>query len=348
MKLSRLAYAIPTLLVATSASAAPELSGRAVTAIVYDNITTTTTDAVTKATNKTTDNRPTMKSGASFLAVKGSTPISDETSLDYHLEYNVNIDGGSDNFTSRFTQLSLNNKQLGKLSVGRALASEWYIRSDASYFYTRGTGLPFGYDGQWVNNTIIYQSPKFNDSTQLKLQYTMNEGGDNKGGKFTTYDTNGVQKTINRDYAVGTLTHKVGDLELGAAGVFAGSDFKAFRGNVSYTANDLTIGAVAQHANYASKNNELGGLVSAEYKLDEPLTLWAQTGYATNYKGRKDSSNFVASTGAVYKLAEKTSVFGTASMSKTKDWTVNASASNLLDKKETGSMGVEVGVIHKF
>lgn len=309
---------IAAIALATSqAQAAPEIYGRLYLGAMHQTEKTTSPDGVSIKTDTTT-----LESGGSRIGFKGKEPLNDKLDIEYRLEYRtaLDTDDKSQHFTPRNTWLGVSHKDYGTLRVGRILTPDDDIDwADQSYNYSDAAGTPFGYASQRANNAILYLSPKFNkDQTQFIAYYGMDE--DRKsGGNFKTF-VNDTQTSISRDFGLVGLTHEVAlpnkrTAFVGATYTHAGSDFNALRGTVSYDVNEkLNLATMAQQVDYNSNNNELGAIVSAYYKINKPLHVYAQVGHTKNYGGYKDSKATNASLGAIYFIKDNLRAYGTTSM----------------------------------
>lgn len=340
----------------TQAFAEPKVSGRVYLSALYDNIETkTTTDGIT---SKSTSDRPVLNSGGSRLRITGSEKLGDKTDLEYWLEYNVKLDddnvtkeGKNNNFTSRNTYLGLKHKDYGTVRVGRIYTPDDDIDYvDNGYLYASGASVPFSYFGQRTNNTIQYIKPFNNEKTQVKFHYAMDEdtslykeGVNNNGGSVSTL-VGGKSVSTKRDIAAAHILHEDEKFEAGLAYTYAG-DFNATRAMFNYKpTKELSVGIMAQQVDYNSGNNELGALLSSYYKINDKLDMYAQAGYAENYKGWKDGEKTTASIGAIKWLKKDgTKVRTFASLSYVDETSFSLGDGNALTKTQTEGFGIETG-----
>lgn len=344
--------AVATL--SSQAFAEPKISGRLYLSSLYEKTETkTTTDGVSTTTKS--DARPTLNSGGSRIRFTGSEKINDTTDLEYRLEYNVKLDddnvtkeGKNNNFTSRTTYVGLKHKDYGTVHFGRMYTPDDDIDYvNQAYLYSTGASNPFSYHGQRTNNTIQYTTPKFNnDKTQIKLHYAMDEdfavykeGANNNGGSVSTF-VDGKSTSVKRDLVVGHILHEDEKFDAGLSYTHAGDDFSAVRGMFSYKpTKELTLGVMAQHVDYNSKDNELGFIASAYYQLNDSLDIYGQAGHTTNFGGVKDATQTVGSIGAIKWLKkEGTRVRAFASTSYANDSTKGA------NKTDKDTYSVETGL----
>lgn len=377
MKKSHLFYAVSAALLATTAHAAPEVSGRLYLSGLYEDTDVKSTNVatgadVTDASDSTS--RTTLNSAGSRLRVKGSETLTPNTDLEYWLEYAIKVDddnrtssGISQNFVSRNTYVGLKHKEYGTVRVGRIYTPDDDIDYvGAGYLYAAGADLPFTYYGQRSNNTIQYISPKIADAVQVKLHYAMDEENNTQpadpatavpgvtppnvnGGGFKTFK-DGVPSTVNRDFIAGHVLYSKDKLNTGVAYTHAGDEFNALRAMVSYDVTDkLNLGVMAQRVDYNSGNPELGVVASGYYKLDPKHDVYAQVGFADNYGGYKDGETTRVSVGGIKWLKKdggtRVRVFGSLNHADTTSFSGSGAT---LVKKETSAFGIETGLRYDF
>lgn len=322
------------VLVAGQAYAAPELYGHLFLGALYEyKKETTTTPAIgnTPAKSKTeeTKARPTMQSAGSRVGIKGDHKLNPTVDLEYQLEYNVLLhDVDKDRstlFVPRNTYIGLKHKDYGSLRFGRLLTFDSdEIDTNKAWAYSDATVSPFSYEGQRANNTLAYYSPKLNNNkTQFVASYTMGESG-RGGGSFDVFN-NEVPAEAKREFAVIGATHEIDfaanrKATLGSTYTYAGKQFNALRGTVSYDIDDkLNLSGAVQRTDYNTKFNEFGVMLGASYEVDgllsvsKPLNVYAQIGHSNNYKGYRASQLTVASVGATYDINDNLMAYSSIS-----------------------------------
>ncbi len=347
-------------LLSTGAYAAPQLFGSAFSGVLVENTETTTTNLNTgeATTSKAQDTHvefPTI-----WFGIKGSESINDTLEVSYHLEYATTISDDAKPVApkSRNTYLGLKHKRYGALQVGRMGTSDWGIDYvDQSYLYAQGADVPFLYNGQRVNNAVLYKSPTFNqDKTQVFAQYALKEN-DKGGAEFELRDwLNKTYLNVNHELAVVGVTHSNDKVDYGATYSTAGKNFHALRLSSSYKVNDkvqLAIMGQVTDYNARSKNSkkELGVIAGATYQYSRPLQFYVQGGYADNYGGHPDGSNKIFSMGGVYEKTDNISLYGSVSGLRKKSYDHSfdddkrAYNNNLVSEQ---ALGVETGVYFTF
>lgn len=346
MKQSLLATAIKTSSVLAIAAlsahafAAPDIYGQIRMSLLYQNEKASKNNLVDI---KKTD-RSQLTTGNSRVGIKGSEKLTDNTDLEYKLEYKVDVaENTSSNFSARHGYLALNNKQYGKLLVGRTISQDDTISVGSAYLWGTGIGPNLGHDAAWVNNTIVYTTPKLNNGkTSAFIQYGMDEG--EKGGRsFTTFTKNKLTgkleaKDVSRDFFLVGGTHKLGKTTLSASYTYAGSALNSLRGTVSHKLNDkITLDGLVQYTDFNSNDNELGLFAGVAYKVKEPMTAWVEAYHTDNFKGYSNGKASGLNVGTSYDFSKSLTAYANVGYAKEKYSTNN-----------TDGKGFEIGALYKF
>lgn len=273
MKKLLLATAVAALSV-SAAHAAPQIYGKALLTVDYVDFAD--------------DSETQLNSTGSRIGLKGGEALTANTDLVYQLEYGIDIDENSDQFTSRDTYLGLANKQYGTLVAGRLSAID-----DNINYVSQTVGLFDGFnaaswDGDRVNNSMAYFSPAYN-GLQLMAMYGLD--GDQ--------DPNGLQ---DGGYGVG-VKYEPANQPLRAGATYIGSgDFNTIRVSGAYDLNNqIGLGALYQITDnndgavigkdedgkailWGTKKENLFAL-SGTYKTATPWTAYAQAEMTTNVAG---------------------------------------------------------------
>ncbi|MDO4250074.1 MAG: porin [Moraxella sp.] len=283
------------------------------------------------------DERAQLASGNSRLGFKGTSDLTENTKLEYRLEYRIDVAessaGSTTNFAARHGYLAFDNKKYGKILVGRTISHDDYLSTSVAWW--RGTGIGYGtaHDAAWVNNTFVYTSPKFNgDKTQFFAQYGMDEG---VGGarSFNTFK-DGVATTVERDFIMAGVMHEGEKANLNAAYTRAGGDLSSLRLSGTYKASDaLTLLGLTQYTDYNSDDNELGLFAGAEYKINEPWSAWVEASFVDNVGGVASGEYKGINIGAKRDFSKSTFAFGNIGYA---------------DDAADDVVGVEVGMVHRF
>ena len=257
MKKLLLATAVAALSV-SAAHAAPQIYGKALLTVDY----------VDFADNSETQ----LNSTGSRIGLKGGEALTANTDLVYQLEYGIDIDENSDQFTSRDTYLGLANKQYGTLVAGRLSAID-----DNINYVSQTVGLFDGFnaaswDGDRVNNSMAYFSPAYNGLQGMAMY-----------GLDGDQDPNGLQ---DGGYGVG-VKYEPANQPLRAGATYIGSgDFNTIRVSGAYDLNNqIGLGALYQISDLDKSDKENLAAVSATYKTATPWTAYAQAEMTSNVGG---------------------------------------------------------------
>lgn len=355
MQMKKLPLALCTIL-ASTAYAAPTIYGSGFTGFIYEPVTTATTNLTTNVVSAEKTKEDFFRYPSIRLGLEGSEEINDKLSIEYKLEYEADVEKDKVNLTPRDTYIGLAHKNYGEIQVGRIPTLHSNIDSvDNSYLYAQGADSPFSYGFQRLDNAIVYKSPKFNsDNTQIMAQYAFRS--DKGDVSFTTRDwVNKSYIEVKRELASVGLSHKMGKSEIKATYTQAGKDFKALRGVVSGEVNDkLNVGIMGQMTDYFASSKsakELGAMVGVTYQYSEPLGLYAQAGYATNYGGHPEGKKAVGSIGVTYGYNDKITLYASASgVNSTEIDHAFDDETKLYknEKQDIKAMGIETGVSFSF
>lgn len=319
MKKLLLASAVAALSI-TAAQAAPTIYGKAF-------LTLDLQDGDKNSPAK--DSRSQLNSNASRLGVKGSENLTANTDLVYQLEYRLEVDDNTQQFTSRDTYLGLAHKQFGTLVAGRLTAIDSYVdyANVTVGGVIGGDNVLASFDAPRANNAFAYFTPERN-GIQLMGMYVMDENNatDNLGR-----DAFGV----GAKYEPSTMPVKAGVSYIQAG------DFRTARVSGAYALSPtLTAGALYQHTKFATKGSEKENAftVSANYKVAQtPWTAYGQVDVVDNVGGAKNSDAQRLAVGGKYAFNKNT----TAHM-------YGAFLKQEVQKVDQDSYGVGAGIEYKF
>ena len=264
MKKLLLATAVAALSV-SAAHAAPTVYGKAfLTADYYDFDDESTTQ---------------LNSTGSRIGFKGAEALTANTDLVYQLEYRIDVDEDSDQFTSRDTYIGLSNKQYGTFVAGRLTTLDDYINyaNQASGGVLGGDDVLASFTAPRANNAMAYFSPTYN-GLQFMGMYGLD--GDQDANSLSDHEQFGAgvkYEPTNQPFRVG------------ATYITAGDALKAARVSGSYDLNkDVTVGALYQNTDVDTNDNENLITVSGTYKTATPWTAYAQADVVSNVAGQSD------------------------------------------------------------
>lgn len=262
--------------------------------------------------NPADDSTTKLVSNSSRIGFKGDEEIMDGTNLIYQLEYGINVDDNSTQFTSRNTFIGLQNNQYGTLLAGR---------HDTPYKLAKGSVDVFNdYDNVALgklmvgetraNNVVAYKSPaivgmpvNFMGAVVLSekdkdadVSTTDNDEGANGYSASLAYDQNGVYLAAGYDNNIissktDSAWRVVGSVDMGKLNMVKG----------------LTLGSLYQVTDVADKkDDEKSWLISGKYKVGStPWAVKAQYIDTANYKGSSSDASEIA-LGAEYSFNKAT------------------------------------------
>ena len=264
MKKLLLATAVAALSI-SAAQAAPTVYGKAFLTLDYSDF------------DDKSDT--TLNSNSSRIGFKGAEALTANTDLVYQLEYGIDIDENSDQFTSRDTYLGLANKQYGTFVAGRLTTIDDNINyaNQASGGVLGGDDVLASFTAQRANNAMAYFSPTYN-GLQFMGMYGLD--GDQDANSLSDHEQFGAgvkYEPTNQPFRVG------------ATYITAGDALKAARVSGSYDLNkDVTLGALYQNTDKDTDDNENLITVSGTYKTATPWTAYAQADVVSNVAGESD------------------------------------------------------------
>ncbi|STZ56308.1 Outer membrane protein (porin) [Moraxella lacunata] len=347
MKKLLLASAVAALSI-TAAQAAPQVYGKAfLTLDVQDG----------NDNSRSKDSRTQLNSNASRIGFKGSEALTANTDLVYQLEYRIEIDandnnGNNRNFESRDTYLGLANKQYGTLVAGRLTAIDGQVDyvTVAQGGVIGGNGVLTAFDAERANNAFAYFSPERN-GLQFMGMYVLDEDKTQLSSVLVGSDSSAVNRTANdslgRDaFGVGAKYEpENAPYRAGVTYIQAG-DLKFTRVSGAYDLNPATtVGALYQHSDLDTNDNENAFALSAEHKLVQtPWTAYGQLDFVDNAGGNKDAEIFRTVVGGKYAFNQATTghLYGAYQRSE------GVNLSNAATGNKANAYGVGAGIEYKF
>lgn len=340
MKKLLLASAVAALSV-TAAQAAPQVYGKVFLTADYNDGSgdeTVVDNATGVSTTTKGDNNSTFRlnSNASRIGVKGGEKLTANTDLVYQLEYRVNVDDSSAQFTSRDTYLGLSNKQYGTVLAGRLSAIDGMI--DYANVTAGGVvgndGVLASFDSPRVNNAVAYVSPTYNDVTFMAMY-----------GNDADQDAGSLP---GGGWGVGAKYEPAGQpFRAGATYIHASKMVdSAIRVSGAYDINPtLTVGALYQLTDYDSNDNENAFTISAEHKTLTPWTAYAQVDVVDNLGGASNAEAQRLVVGGKYGFNKATTGHVYGGYSNAKTVTNNGVTTTTTD---SDGFGIGAGIEYKF
>lgn len=298
----------------SSVQAAPTVYGKILLTGEYAN---TDYDDSQKEDESTTK----LVSNSSRIGFKGDEAITNDTNVIYQLEYQVNVDDNSPQFSSRNTFLGLQNKQYGTILAGRHDTPFKLAKGNVDVFNdydSLGLGKLM-YGEVRANNAIVYKSPTLAGYPVTFVgAVSLNECNTVDGNCVETKTVDGKTVTTSYDktnaYSA-MVNYDQNGIYLGAGydkDVIA-KDTDAWRlaGSVDMgkmnMLTGLTLGALYQTADFNTNEDEQAWLISGKYKLNNtPWAVKAQFIDTANKGGKKDVDATEVTVGAEYSFNKAT------------------------------------------
>lgn len=222
-----------------------------------------------------------LENNFSRIGIKGSSQLTDTTSLFYQIEVGVNGESqgnGDKPFSARPTFIGVKHNAYGALAVGRIDPVFKMAKgmSDAMDNYSLKHDRLFAGDKRW-GDSFEYKSAYWN-KLQLGVSYLMEDN----------HYSNNDNRRDNGNYQLaltyGDKFFKASDVYLAAAYSDGVEDIEAYRAVMQYKWNNWQFGTMAQHSKLANTDKTDwqqregdGFIISAKYQWGQ-LSLKAQYG----------------------------------------------------------------------
>lgn len=236
-----------------------------------------------------------VKSNASRIGFKGTHKLSDDLTVVYKAEFQVDLDGDSDkgdSITDRNQYVGLKGN-FGEVLLGKNDTVLKQSQGKVDLFSDLNGDIKSLWKGEnRMADTITYKSKKFNN-LQFGMTYVAEDSvdGEDATSFSVTYGDSGLKKS-----------------EIYAA-IAIDSEMKGYdvtRLTVQGKLSGVTLGAIVHNQEQVSTGQEMDGfLASAKYSIDS-WTLKAQLQTA-DFDGGDDKSGVTV--GADYKLAKNTKLY---------------------------------------
>ena len=234
-----------------------------------------------------------IKSNASRIGLKGSHELSEGLTVIYQAEFQVDLDGDSDdNITARNQYVGLAGS-FGEILLGKNDTMVKQSQGKVDLFSDLNGDIKSLWKGEnRMADTLTYKSPKFNDF-QVGVTYIAEDSVDADDG-----------------ISIGVI---YGDAKLKKSKLYASvavdSDVKGYdvtRASIQGKVGKVVLGAMLQSQEKVDGSDEMDGfMVSAKYKMDK-ITLKSQY-QSANFKDGDDKSGITI--GADYSIAKSTKLY---------------------------------------
>lgn len=276
-----------------------------------------------------------VNSRASRLGFAGQTKLNDDLSVIYTAEYEISVDGDSQEFKQRNIYGGLMGSW-GTLVAGKMDTPTKVAQNKIDQFNDLPGDFASTFDGEnRLGNMIAYTTPNMSGFAatiaMIAAEGNIVDGGTTANDGFdsisaaVSYTAGDLYLAVSTDQDVASKLHKNNYVDL-------------TRFVVQYTIADLQLGAMYEQSEDNATGNvidEDGFFVSAGYKIDA-VTLKAQFGSTENDADNTEQETW--SVGADYKLGGNTKLLSY--------YTVNTDTNSASVDSEEKVLGV--GLEHKF
>jgi predicted porin len=251
--------------------------------------------SVVNSDNESTDTWK-LNSNASRIGLKGSSQISEELSVFYKTEFEVDVDGDGDVFKQRNIYAGIKG-QYGSLLAGKNDTPTKLAQKKIDLFNDSVGDIKNTFEGEnRESNIIAYTTPSYGNFSAT-YAFIPGEGrGDNE-------DTN-RRLANSKSYSV---NYSNGDLYVAIAADSNVDEYDVLRVVSQYQFDAWQFGLMYQESEKVDGTvDESGYFASAAYKIDN-ITYKAQ--YGNNENDTEGSDKTTLSLGADFKLAKNTKSF---------------------------------------
>ena len=253
--------------------------------------------AVVNSDNGSTDTWK-LNSNASRIGLKGSSQISEELSVFYKTEFEVDVDGDGDVFKQRNIYAGIKG-QYGLLLAGKNDTPTKLAQKKIDLFNDSVGDIKNTFEGEnRESNIIAYTTPSYGNFS-ASYAFIPGEGIGDNGNE----DTNRGLANSN-SYSV---NYSNGDLYVAIAADSNVDEYDVLRVVSQYQFDAWQFGLMYQESEKVDGTvDESGYFASAAYKIDN-ITYKAQ--YGNNENDTDGSDKTTLSLGADFKLAKNTKSF---------------------------------------
>jgi predicted porin len=239
-----------------------------------------------------------LNSNASRIGLKGSSQISEELSVFYKTEFEVDVDGDGDVFKQRNIYAGIKG-QYGLLLAGKNDTPTKLAQKKIDLFNDSVGDIKNTFEGEnRESNIIAYTTPSYGNFS-ASYAFIPGEGRGDNGNE----DTNRGLANSN-SYSV---NYSNGDLYVAIAADSNVDEYDVLRVVSQYQFDAWQFGLMYQESEKVDGTvDESGYFASAAYKIDN-ITYKAQ--YGNNENDTDGSDKTTLSLGADFKLAKNTKSF---------------------------------------
>ncbi len=244
-----------------------------------------------------------VKSNASRIGFKGTHELNEGLDVIYKAEFEVDIDGDSDDvFKARNQYIGLKGA-FGEVLLGKNDSMLKQSQGKTDLFSDYNADIKYLWVGEnRLNDTVTYKSPKLN-GFQLGVTYMAEDEVDGKDAtSIALFYGDKKLKKSNVFASVAVDSEVKGKSKDGAVSGY----FDTIRATVQGKISGVTLGLIVQNQENIESGAEMDGImISAKYKVGA-ATLKGQYQVA-DHKGGDKNTGITA--GVDYKLASNTKLY---------------------------------------
>ncbi len=236
-----------------------------------------------------------IKSNASRIGLKGTHELEEGLKVVYKAEFQVDLDGDSDdNITSRNQYIGLRGA-FGEVLLGKNDTVTKQSQGKVDLFSDLNADIKVLWKGEnRLSDTLTYKSPKFSN-VQFGLTYIAEDSvdGDNAFSMSLAYGDSSLKKSKifasvamdsevkGYDVTRATVQGKVSGVTLGAMiqtqenSTDGSGEMDGFMVSAKYTVNKLTFKGQFQRADFDDADTQSGFTLGTDYKLGKSTKLFA-------------------------------------------------------------------------
>ncbi|MCW8831720.1 MAG: porin [Colwellia sp.] len=244
-----------------------------------------------------------IKSNASRIGLKGDYKINDSLTVVYKAEFEVDLDGDSDDVWKARNQYVGLKGDFGEVLLGKNDTMLKQSQGKTDLFSDHNADIKYLWVGEnRLSDTLTYKSPKFN-GFQLGATYVAEDEVDGKDALSVAAFYGDKKLKKSKIFASVAMDSEVkGKSKDGAASGY----FDTVRATVQGKLAGFTVGLMVQNQENIDTGAEMDGvMVSAKYSIGA-ATLKGQYQLA-DHKDGDDRSGITA--GVDYKLAKSTKLY---------------------------------------
>lgn len=248
-----------------------------------------------------------VKSNASRIGFKGTHKLNESLDVIYQAEFEVDIDGDSDDVFKARNQFVGLKGEFGEVLLGKNDSMLKQSQGKTDLFSDLNADIKVLWKGEnRLSDTITYKSPKFS-GFQIGVTYVAEEDvegqdaysiaafyGDKKLKKSNVFASVALDSEVNGyDTVRATVQGKLADVTLGfmiqnQENIETGAEMDGIMVSAKYKLGDATLKGQYQLADHKDSDKNTGVTAGVDYKLASSTKLYA---FYTNFDMKTTNSD---------------------------------------------------------